>query len=145
MLRRDEIDFSTIDYRALTPEQWALVKKQVVARAHAERSQALRDSIAALWAIPRQIGGRALAFVAHWRTAARARRTAAADIAKLHRLDDRMLADVGIRRGDVSAVVRGGKRKTPARLMTDRDVRGRIATCELPFSAPGRRDSISPI
>ena len=36
----DEIDLTNLDYRTLTPEQWTLLKAQVVRRARVEQAKA---------------------------------------------------------------------------------------------------------
>jgi hypothetical protein len=40
-----ECDLSTIDMRTLGPEEWAVVKREVVRRAYAERTKVLRHLI----------------------------------------------------------------------------------------------------
>ena len=39
----DEIDLANLDYRTLTPEQWALLKRQVARCARVERAKAVRE------------------------------------------------------------------------------------------------------
>jgi len=41
----DEIDLSDLDYRTLTPEQWAVLKRQVVRRGRVERAKAVREML----------------------------------------------------------------------------------------------------
>jgi hypothetical protein len=50
MLEHDEIDLRNL--RDLTPEQWALLKKQVNRRAQAERAKVIRELFALLWRSP---------------------------------------------------------------------------------------------
>ena len=76
MLDRNELDFETIDYRTLSPAQWTLVKRRLTERAHAERSQVLRDYVAALGALVRRGAVAAIATVADWRKANGRRRAA---------------------------------------------------------------------
>jgi hypothetical protein len=45
MHQHDEIDLTNLDYRALTPEQWELVKRQAVRRAQAERAQMINEMV----------------------------------------------------------------------------------------------------
>jgi hypothetical protein len=46
--RLNEVDLSTIDFRAITPEQWVAVKGEVVRRAHAARAEAMRSLLKGL-------------------------------------------------------------------------------------------------
>jgi hypothetical protein len=39
----DEIDLRGLDLRALTPEQWLPLKKQIIRRAQVERAKAIRE------------------------------------------------------------------------------------------------------
>jgi hypothetical protein len=48
MHEQDEIDLTSLDCRALTPDQWALVKRQVVRRAQVERAKAIREMFGCL-------------------------------------------------------------------------------------------------
>ena len=80
-----ELDMQLRCYRMLTPMQRAEVKRRVIARAHACRAEAIKGMF-------RQMLG--------WI----ARRAA---MAQLHALDDRMLKDIGINRGDIENAARG--------------------------------------
>ena len=101
MLDQDKIDFAGIDYGALSPAQWIALKQQAVQRAHAERSQTMRRSLAAVVTPLRWIGA---AFAA-WRKMRKRRRQIVMAIAELRGLDDLMLKDMGITRGDIVTVV----------------------------------------
>ena len=48
MQKHGEIDLQNLDYRTLTHEQWELLKRQVIRRAHAERAKVVRRIFAAL-------------------------------------------------------------------------------------------------
>jgi uncharacterized protein YjiS (DUF1127 family) len=144
MLKPGEIDFSTIDYRTLTPEQWVLMKKRLVAQAHAGRSQILRDSLAALRAILRRFAGAAMSAGAGWYATFLAWRGRRAAIGELRALNDRMLRDIGINRYEIEGIVHATKAKPKTR-MTVQETKARIAACALPFSAPGRPGFISAI
>jgi uncharacterized protein YjiS (DUF1127 family) len=80
-----ELDLQLRCYRMLTPLQRADVNRRVIERARAYRAAAFKD-----------LFGRLFGWV---------RRRAAA--ARLHALDDRMLKDIGLYRGDIETAVRG--------------------------------------
>ena len=102
MPKRDEIDFSTFDYRVLTLDDINELKIAAFRRAHEERTEYLRS-------LPRALGGvlqglwavAGRAWVAH-----RARRRWQAEIAELRGFDERALKDIGMTRCDVAAVAR---------------------------------------
>lgn len=84
-----ELDLHLRCYRMLTPGQRARVNRRVIERARAYRAAAIRNLFERLFG---------------WI----ARRDAAA---RLHALDDRMLKDIGLNRGEIEQAVRG---KEPA-------------------------------
>jgi len=53
-----EPDLTIPDYRTLGPDQWALLKRQVARRAHAERAKVVRDIFAALVSWRRKLADR---------------------------------------------------------------------------------------
>jgi uncharacterized protein YjiS (DUF1127 family) len=81
----DELDMLLRYHRILTPEQHALLTRRVIERARAYRAEAIRDLFRRLFG---WIGRRAA-------------------VARLQALDDRMLKDIGLYRGDIEAAVRG--------------------------------------
>jgi uncharacterized protein YjiS (DUF1127 family) len=83
--KEDDLDLLLRDHRTLTPEQRADMVRRVVARARAYRAAAIRDLFRRLFG---------------WMS----RRAA---IAQLRALDDRMLKDIGLSRGEIEAAVRG--------------------------------------
>jgi hypothetical protein len=44
-LEHDEIDLSDLNYRTLTPERWAALKRQVVRRGRVERKKVVREML----------------------------------------------------------------------------------------------------
>jgi uncharacterized protein YjiS (DUF1127 family) len=86
----DDEEFNRMlhEYRTLTPEQQNLLVRSVIRRAKVYRARAIRELFRSL---------------VDW-----FRRRAA--IARLQRLDDRMLKDIGLYRGDIEAAVRGADR-----------------------------------
>jgi uncharacterized protein YjiS (DUF1127 family) len=97
----------------------------------------LRDNIAALGALLRRIGGRAYTTFAQWRKTRRRRREVATAIDELQALDDYMLKDMGISRGEIGAVVRAGEDEAPR--VTAKPAHDKTTACALPFSGPARR------
>jgi uncharacterized protein YjiS (DUF1127 family) len=88
-----ELDMQLRCYRMLTPVQRADVNRRVIARARAYRAAAIKDLFSRLFG---------------W-----IRRRAA--VARLHALDDRMLKDIGLYRGDIETAVRGTERPADRR------------------------------
>ena len=85
--RDKELDLQLRCYRMLNPAQRAEVNRRVIERARAYRAAAFKDLFDRLFG---------------W-----IRRRAAA--ARLHALDDRMLKDTGLYRGDIETAVRGSE------------------------------------
>ena len=79
-----ELDLQLRCYRMLTPVQRAEVNRRVIERARAYRAAAFKDLFDRLFG---------------W-----IRRRAAA--ARLHALDDRMLKDIGLYRGEIPSIAR---------------------------------------
>lgn len=84
-MRDSQLDALIRGYRHLTPEQRDEVTRQVIAEARRLRAELIRDLF-------RRLSG--------W-----LRRRA--DVARLQRLDDRMLKDIGIGRSEIEAAVQG--------------------------------------
>jgi uncharacterized protein YjiS (DUF1127 family) len=118
MLEDIKADLRTLDFRGLTPSQWADLKRRLVERAHDERNQMIRETISAIscWLGRTLVAveDRAARFTAQvlfviareWRSLLLAYRRRVA-VAQLGALDDRMLRDIGLRRSEiVSAVYR---------------------------------------
>jgi uncharacterized protein YjiS (DUF1127 family) len=85
--RNDNDDFDSLlrDFRTASPQQRDLVLRRVIGRARTDRARAIRDLFRGIY---------------DWM-----RRRAA--IARLRRLDDRMLKDIGINRGEIESAVLG--------------------------------------
>jgi len=95
------LDFGTFDYRALGPEQRGRLERRAQARAHAERSEALRAMAGGLASLLRKA---AVAYRAH-----RLRRRRQFSAARLYALDDRALKDIGVSRSEIPARVLAGR------------------------------------
>jgi uncharacterized protein YjiS (DUF1127 family) len=106
------------DFHSLTPGQRDAVVRRVVREAKAERAAVMRDFFRLLgsrtWAAGvrgyrslRPAGAAALGLIgAGWRRYQRRRRRRIA-AARLHAMDDRMLKDIGLRRGEIDFVLSG--------------------------------------
>jgi uncharacterized protein YjiS (DUF1127 family) len=103
MLEDVKFELSTLDFRALTPEQWSRLKDRLIEQARERRNAELRVAIGKVLAGPERLLRMAVrAFLV-------ARRRKAA-VSALSALDDRSLRDIGLRRGEiVSAVYRTGE------------------------------------
>ena len=88
-----ELDTLLRCHRMLTPEQRAELTRRVIERARAYRAEAIKDLFRRLFGWIR-------------------RRSAAA---QLHALDDRMLKDIGLNRGDIEQAVHGPERHSDRR------------------------------
>lgn len=97
------------DFPTLSPEQRGILIRRAIGRAHAYRARVIREFFKKL---------------AGW-----VRRRAA--IARLRRLDDRMLKDIGLNRGEIESAVLGFPR--------DRQPRGAVPVRTLTGS-PARTD-----
>ena len=130
MLSRNEDEFLIPDYQALTPRERDLLIRKVTEQARAARALEMRAALRWLWskslraadAAPRagqSVGGAAgAAIAAVWR-AYRRRRSRRLDAQRLHAMDDRMLKDIGLRRGEIEFVLNGAddptRRPRPAK------------------------------
>ena len=110
MPRTFDFDRHLREFHKLTPAQRDIVVRRVIREAKAARAQALRD---AFRAVVRRIGAFAVAFGALWRRYQR-RRGERIAAARLYAMDDHMLKDIGIRRGEIEFAVSG--REDPTRL-----------------------------
>jgi|SRR5262245_2004194 len=88
-----ELDLLLRGYRMLTPEQRADLNRRLIERAHAYRAAAIKDLFHRLFG---------------W-----IRRRAAA--AQLRALDDRMLKDIGLTRGEIEQAVHGREQSADQR------------------------------
>lgn len=104
-MRHEVINFSMLDYRDLSAEQRIAIKRQAIARAHAERSRAFRIMLAGLVAILR----RSAVTIVRFSKALRARRARSIAATQLRSLSDRELKDIGVCRCEINALVFAGR------------------------------------
>jgi hypothetical protein len=108
MQRDKDFDFSKIDPRFLSPEQWTAVRTEIFRRARRERDEAISIGIGAALDWIRRGMRRLLkwsALRAAWISLVRKRREHIA-AARLRALNDRWLADMGLTRGEIERRVR---------------------------------------
>jgi uncharacterized protein YjiS (DUF1127 family) len=115
---RTEIDFSALDYQALSPAQRRAVVQVVVREARVARAKEIAAVARAAWqGVSRTatLGWRALrsvgraasaATMAAWQRHQERRRLRRA-AAQLYAMDDRALRDIGLRRGEIEFAVSG--------------------------------------
>ena len=142
-MRHEMTDFSMLDYRHLSAEERAAVKRWALTRAHAERSRALRGMLAGVAAFLRRLAH----LTVQWWKAQRARRArsiAAADLRSLSDVSSRISESAGARSMRLSSLVghRAGAAPKSVRHRTGCSI---AARCVSPFSAPALRDCISHI
>ena len=107
MPRHQDIDFSRLDYRALSSGQRARMLRQAMERAHVQRSETLWRMIAALAVGLRRMAGA----IAQWYGEYRWRRRRRSEAAVLYALDDHTLMDIGIARCEIDRLVVTGERR----------------------------------
>ena len=106
MARDDEFSFTRLDWRELSPQQWSELRRNAIRRAELLRQQSNREIMrkltgSVLNGIVRVVY--ALSDALAWLKAAADERTA---IARLQKLDDRALKDIGMDRSEIASVVR---------------------------------------
>ena len=106
MPKRQDIDFSRLDYRALSNDQRARVLRHVMEQAHVQRSQTLWRMLVAMAAGFRRIAGG----IAQWYGEYRWRRRRRSEAAALYAFNDHMLKDIGVARCEIDWVVEAGRR-----------------------------------
>jgi uncharacterized protein YjiS (DUF1127 family) len=92
MMPDDGFDPWTRDVRHLTPQQWTALRKDIIARAHAERNRA----------IERMVAGAFRALRDAWRYR-RCRQEARAALCSMTAYE---LRDIGLSRGDIEGAIR---------------------------------------
>jgi uncharacterized protein YjiS (DUF1127 family) len=109
---------TTFDFKSLSSDQWERTRRRIIARAEATRSQALRDLFAAVLyglrtaagsaaELTRAVGGAVIATAGKWWRAYALWRERRAAVHELHKLDDRVLKDIGVNRSEIESVVYG--------------------------------------
>jgi uncharacterized protein YjiS (DUF1127 family) len=105
MPERFEIDFGRLDYPALSPGERDQVRRWVVQRAQADRTEARRRLAGGLAALVR---GGAAAVASRWRARLDRRRKRLA-AARLKALDDAALKDMGVCRCEIDSIAFAGR------------------------------------
>jgi uncharacterized protein YjiS (DUF1127 family) len=113
----DEIDYLTLDTRALAADAYAEMRRNAIRRAHRLRSKYLLATLVGLFTAIAAAARSARAMLRRVRKARSDRQA----IARLHSLDDGALKDIGIRRSEIESVVHGHgadetRMRHPARL-----------------------------
>jgi uncharacterized protein YjiS (DUF1127 family) len=109
MLNDVNFDLHSLDFRALTPEQWSVLKSRVIEQARQQRNAEIRAAAARMFAWPERLLGVTLrAFRRSWHALLVARRRRA-DFTALSALDDRSLRDIGLRRSEIFYAVYGAE------------------------------------
>jgi uncharacterized protein YjiS (DUF1127 family) len=109
---------TSFDFKSLTSDQWERTRRQIISHAEAARAQALRDLFAAVLhglrtagrgaaALTRIVGGAVIATAGKWWRAYALWRERRAAVRELHKLDDRVLKDIGVNRSEIESVVYG--------------------------------------
>jgi uncharacterized protein YjiS (DUF1127 family) len=109
---------TVFDFKNLTSEQWERTRRQIISRAEAARAQALRDLFTAVLyglrtaarggaALTRAVAGAVTVTAGEWWRAYALWRERRAAVRELHKLDDRVLKDIGVNRSEIESVVYG--------------------------------------
>jgi uncharacterized protein YjiS (DUF1127 family) len=105
MFTGDEDDFSSLNLKDLSPQDWDLLRRRAIERAHRTRSELMKALVGRFFtAVGRGVSEAARAgsvALARWRS----RRRDRAAIARLQSLDDYVLKDIGIQRTEIESVV----------------------------------------
>jgi uncharacterized protein YjiS (DUF1127 family) len=113
MQHDDDFDFSRIDLRFISPEEWTALRTEIFRRARRERDEAVRGAIAwvwrGFWRLLKWIALRP-AWISHVR---KHREQIAA--AQLRAMSDPTLADMGLTRGEIEGRVRYRARRISQR------------------------------
>jgi uncharacterized protein YjiS (DUF1127 family) len=113
MQQDNDFDFSRIDLRSISPQEWTAVRAKIFDRARRERNEAIRSAIAWIWR-----GFRHLlkwsALRAAWISHVRKQREPIA-AAQLRGLSDQWLADMGLTRSEIEGRVRFRARRISRR------------------------------
>src|SRR5215470_119061 len=105
MSANDEIDLAALYRRKLTAERWCALRQEVLRRAQAARTQALRDVAEGIRSAAAELAAAAWSLVRNWRKAHAVRRERKAAIRALAALDDRTLRDIGLGRSEIESAV----------------------------------------
>ena len=98
---------SAFVFNELTHDQWERRRQQIIRRAEAARSRALRGLVDAVLRGLRAAAWAVFAAAGNWWRAYLRRRERNAAVRELHGLDDRTLKDIGINRSEIEWVVDG--------------------------------------
>ena len=105
MASDEEIDFSTLDGRKLSPQEWVDLRRNAIRRAGRLRAEANREMVIKLAAAVSSSANHAIRAVAKVRAWLKSRLDDRHDVARLQSLDDRALQDLGIRRSEIESFV----------------------------------------
>jgi uncharacterized protein YjiS (DUF1127 family) len=109
---------TAFDFKSLTSEQWERTRHQIIRRAEAARAQVLRDLFTAVLyglrsaargaaALTSAVTGAVIATAGKWWRAYALWRERRAAVRELHKLEDRVLKDIGVNRSEIESVVYG--------------------------------------
>jgi uncharacterized protein YjiS (DUF1127 family) len=132
MRANDEIDLAALYGRKLTAEQWNALRQEVLQRAQAARTQALRDVADGIRSTAAELAAAAWSLVGNWWKAHAVRRERKAAIRALAALDDRSLRDIGLGRSEIWSAVYDPERSMARNLAVTRH---RVRACKPAMSA----------
>jgi uncharacterized protein YjiS (DUF1127 family) len=124
MLTDGETDFSALNLRDLSPEDWTALRRRAIERAHRTRSQMVKaltvQLVAAVGHSLMEALRAGVGTLALWRSHLIVSREDRAAIARLRALDDRALKDIGIPRTEIESIVHAHGRDTTRTPRADR-------------------------
>jgi uncharacterized protein YjiS (DUF1127 family) len=141
----DASDLYASDHRRPTPREWAALRKCIIARAHEQRRQVIRQMVGATWGCIRLVDAlrKASGLYLAWRKRLQ-------ELRELSEMSDIELRDIGISRLEIRAAMRSNakswrwQRRMIRRLLSPKAKGHTFVSCLVRQSKAGRAKPVSP-